>query len=129
MTIDDIKFDEKGLVPAICQDAETGDILMFAWMNKESLKKTVETGVMTYWSRSRGKLWVKGETSGNTQTVREIRVDCDADCLLFKVIPNGNGAACHEGYRSCFFRSMDASGTEFAVTDEKVFNPRDIYGK
>ncbi len=129
MSIDDIKFDEKGLVPAICQDAETGDILMFAWMNRESLEKTIETGVMTYWSRSRKKLWVKGESSGNTQAVREMRVDCDGDCLLFKVIPNGTGAACHEGYRSCFFRKMDGDGGAFAVTDERVFNPDDVYRK
>ena len=129
MTIDDIKFDEKGLVPAICQDAETGDILMLAWMNRDSLEKTIQTGVMTYWSRSRKKLWVKGETSGNTQTVRDIRVDCDGDCLLFKVTPNGTGAACHEGYRSCFFRVLNQSGTEFTVTGEKVFNPEDVYGK
>lgn len=128
MTIDDIKFDEKGLVPAICQDAETGDILMFAWMNRESLEKTIETGVMTYWSRSRKKLWVKGESSGNTQTVREMRVDCDGDCLLFKVTPNGSGAACHEGYRSCFFRAINGS-REFAVTEERLFDPNEVYGK
>ncbi len=129
MNIDDIKFDEKGLAPAICQDAETGDILMFAWMNRESLEKTIETGMMTYWSRSRKKLWVKGESSGNTQTVVEIRVDCDADCLLFKVIPNGTGAACHEGYHSCFFRKMDDGAREFLTTDERVFNPDDVYGR
>ncbi len=129
MTIDDIKFDEKGLVPAICQDAETGDILMFAWMNRDSLQKTIDTGVMTYWSRSRGKLWVKGETSGNTQTVREVRVDCDGDCLLFKVDPNGTGAACHEGYRSCFFRGLNESGTEFTASGQRLFNPDDVYGK
>lgn len=128
MSLDDIKFDEKGLVPAICQDAETGDILMFAWMNRESLEKTIETCVMTYWSRSRKKLWVKGESSGNTQTVREIRVDCDGDCLLFKVTPNGSGAACHEGYRSCFFRRFD-DGNGFVTVGERVFNPEDVYGK
>ncbi len=129
MTISDIKFDEKGLVPVICQDAETGEILMFAWMNRESLEKTIGTGIMTYWSRSRKKLWVKGERSGNTQTVREMRVDCDGDCLLFKVTPNGKGAACHEGYRSCFFRKMHAESGEFLVAGERVFNPEDVYGK
>ncbi|MHB9028632.1 MAG: phosphoribosyl-AMP cyclohydrolase [Candidatus Latescibacterota bacterium] len=129
MTIDDIKFDEKGLAPAICQDAETGDILMFAWMNRESLEKTIETGVMTYWSRSRKKLWVKGESSGNTQTVREMRVDCDGDCLLFKVTTNGVGAACHDGYRSCFFRALDDGSKEFTITDERVFDPHEVYGK
>ena len=129
MTIDDIKFDEKGLAPAICQDAETGDILMFAWMNRESLKKTIETGTMTYWSRSRKKLWVKGESSGNTQTVVEIWVDCDGDCLLFKVTPNGKGAACHEGYRSCFFRKLDGGDSEFRINGQRMFNPGDVYGK
>ncbi len=123
MTLDDIKFDEKGLVPAICQDAATGDILMFAWMNRESLEKTIATGVMTYWSRSRKKLWVKGETSGNTQIVRDIRVDCDGDCLLFKVDQQGRCAACHEGYRSCFFRAFDARGGEFVTTCDPVYNP------
>ena len=123
MTLDDIKFDEKGLVPAICQDAATGDILMFAWMNRESLEKTIETGIMTYWSRSRKKLWVKGETSGNILNVREIRVDCDGDCLLFKVDQEGMGVACHEGYRSCFFRRYDTGGKEFEVTDTIVYHP------
>lgn len=125
MTLDDIKFDEKGLVPAICQDAATGDVLMFAWMNRESLGKTISTGIMTYWSRSRKKLWIKGETSGNTQVVREIRIDCDGDCLLFKVDPRGRGAACHDGYRSCFFRAFDADapGGEFVVTCDPLYNP------
>ena len=123
MTIDDIKFDEKGLVPAITQDEATGEVLMFAWMNRESLERTIETGVMTYWSRSRKKLWTKGETSGNIQTVSEIRVDCDADCLLFKVVQGGLGAACHDGYRSCFYRAYDGTGGTFAVVEKQVFDP------
>jgi phosphoribosyl-AMP cyclohydrolase len=122
VNIDDIKFDEKGLVPAIAQDAETGEILMFAWMNDESLRKTLETGIMTYWSRSRQKIWVKGETSGNFQKVREICVDCDADCLLFKVTAQGSGAACHDGFRSCFYRKIDPSG-EFFECGERIFIP------
>jgi len=125
VNIDDIKYDEKGLAPAIIQDAVTGEILMFAWMNSESLKKTLETGVMTYWSRSRQKLWVKGETSGNLQVVNEVYVDCDADCLLFKVTPKGDGAACHDGYRSCFYRKIDPADSEFIVIGERIFQPED----
>jgi len=122
VNIDDIKFDEKGLVPAIAQDAGTGEILMFAWMNSESLKKTLETGIMTYWSRSRQKLWVKGETSGNFQVVQEMYIDCDADCLLFKVTAQGDGAACHDGFRSCFYRKIDSSG-EFFEVGKRIFVP------
>ena len=124
MNIDDIKYDEKGLVPAITQDAVTGEILMFAWMNSESLGKTLETGIMTYWSRSRQKLWTKGETSGYFQVVQEIYVDCDADCLLFKVTPQGDGAACHDGFRSCFYRKIDLSG-EFFEVGERIFLPEE----
>jgi len=123
MVIDTLKFDEKGLIPVITQDAETGDILMFAWMNRESLDITIKTGVMTYWSRSRGKLWIKGETSGNTQEVRELFVDCDADCLLAKVDQKGLGAACHDGYRSCFYRKIDMEERKLAVVGKRVFNP------
>ena len=129
MAINTIKFDEKGLIPAIVQDVNTGEVLMFAWMNRESFKRTLENGVMTYWSRSRQKLWVKGETSGNIQEVREVYIDCDADCLLFKVEPKGVGAACHEGYRSCFFRSVNIPDGEFAVVDEKLFEPEEVYNK
>jgi len=129
LAINTIKFDEKGLIPAIVQDVNTGEVLMFAWMNRESFKRTLENGVMTYWSRSRQKLWVKGETSGNIQEVREVYIDCDADCLLFKVEPKGVGAACHEGYRSCFFRSVNIPDGEFAVVDEKLFEPEEVYNK
>ena len=124
-----IKFDSQGLIPAIAQDAETGDILMFAWMNRESLEKTLETGVMTYWSRSRQELWIKGETSGNIQEVCEAFVDCDADCLLFKVTPMGLGAACHKGYRSCFFRLIDSDDGGLSVIADPVFDPNDVYKK
>lgn len=129
MSINTIKFDEKGLIPAIVQDADSGEVVMFAWMNRESLTKTLETGVMTYWSRSRQKLWIKGETSGNTQKVREIYIDCDADCLLFKVEPQGLKAACHEGYRSCFFRQVALPSGAFTIIAERVFDPRDVYNK
>ncbi len=129
MAIDTIKFDEKGLIPAIVQDADTGGVVMFAWMNRESFKKTLETGLMTYWSRSRQQLWIKGETSGNTQRVRDIFIDCDADCLLFKVEPQGTGAACHEGYRSCFFRRVDMPAGSFTTIGERLFDPEKVYGK
>lgn len=127
MKIENVKFDDKGLIPAIAQDHKTGDILMFAWMNEESLARTLETGVMTYWSRSRQTLWVKGESSGNTQTVVEAYIDCDADCLLFRVNPEGLGAACHKGYRSCFFRKIDPADGSFSIVDERVFDPKDVY--
>jgi len=100
-----LNFDEKGLIPAIAQDAETGEVLMLAYMNEDSLKKTLETGEMWYWSRSRKELWHKGETSGNIQKVKEIYYDCDADALLAKIEQVG-GVACHTGNRSCFYRKL-----------------------
>jgi phosphoribosyl-AMP cyclohydrolase len=103
MTID-LTFDDRGLIPAVVQDAETGDVLMVAWMNAESLRLTQETGYATFWSRSRQELWKKGATSGNLQRVQEIWVDCDADTLLLKVEPAG--PACHTGHRSCFYRQL-----------------------
>ena len=99
-----VKFDDKGLVTAVAIDDANGDVLMLAHMNAEALRLTLETGRMTYWSRSRKSLWIKGETSGNTQRLVSARLDCDGDALLFRVVPEGQGAACHEGYRSCFFR-------------------------
>ncbi len=124
-----IKFDEKGLVPVIAQDINTGEILMFAWMNRQSFKKTLDTGVMTYWSRSRQKLWIKGERSGNIQEVREVYIDCDADCLLIKVEPKGIGAACHEGYRSCFYRRVNPKDGSFSVVETQLFDPDEIYNE
>jgi len=103
----DLKFDEKGLVTAVVVDNSDGTILMLAHMNAEALHITLETGLMTYWSRSRKKLWVKGETSGNTQRFVSVRLDCDGDALVFRVEQQGAGAACHEGYRSCFFRKLE----------------------
>lgn len=115
-----------GLVTAIAQDVASGDILMVAYMNREAWEKTLATGVACYWSTSRNKLWIKGETSGNTQEVHEIRVDCDADAVLMKVHQRG-GAACHEGYRSCFFRRVEPAG--WRVIEERVVDPEQLYGK
>ncbi len=102
--IDSLVFNADGLIPAVVQDAETREVLMVAWMNRESLQRTVETGQTWFWSRSRGELWHKGATSGNTQDVRSMLVDCDADCLLVLVDPAG--PACHTGATSCFFRTI-----------------------
>jgi phosphoribosyl-ATP pyrophosphohydrolase/phosphoribosyl-AMP cyclohydrolase len=104
MTPDDVKFDEQGLAPAIVQDALSGEVLMLAWMNRESLALTLSTGKATFWSRSRRELWVKGETSGNTQSVKSVKLDCDGDAILVVVEPAG--PACHTGARSCFFQTM-----------------------
>ncbi|WP_297527614.1 phosphoribosyl-AMP cyclohydrolase [Thiohalobacter sp.] len=104
--LDEIKWTEDGLVPAIAQDAETGEILMFAWMNRESLALTVARGEAVYWSRSRGRLWHKGEESGHVQKVAEIRVDCDKDVVLLKIEQKG-GIACHTGRRSCFYFRLE----------------------
>jgi phosphoribosyl-AMP cyclohydrolase len=101
-----VKFGPDGLVTAVAVDAADGAVLMLAHMNRESLALTLKNGFMTYWSRSRKKLWLKGETSGNRQRVVSSSIDCDGDALLFRVSPEGDGAACHEGYRSCFFRLL-----------------------
>jgi phosphoribosyl-AMP cyclohydrolase len=115
-----------GLVPAIAQDADTGEVLMVAYMNRDSWKHTLETGMATYWSTSRNSLWVKGETSGHTQEVTEIRVDCDADAVLLKVRQKG-GVACHLGYRRCFFRRAERG--EWIATEARAVDPGEIYGK
>ncbi|MFH0974379.1 MAG: phosphoribosyl-AMP cyclohydrolase [Spirochaetota bacterium] len=114
-----------GLVPAIAQDEKTGEVLMMAYMNKESWELTIETGIVHYWSRSRNELWKKGETSGNIQKVKEIRVDCDDDTVLLKVEQVG-GAACHTGYRSCFYRVVNNGGLK--IDGEKIFDPDKVYG-
>jgi phosphoribosyl-AMP cyclohydrolase len=113
-----------GLVPAIVQDAETKDILMLAYMNRESWEKTLQTGKATFWSRSRKQLWLKGESSGHVQIVKEIYIDCDDDTILLLVDQLG-GAACHTGHRSCFFRKR--VGDDFVVIGEKVFDPKEVY--
>ncbi|ERP39238.1 phosphoribosyl-AMP cyclohydrolase [Chitinivibrio alkaliphilus] len=101
----EVRFNDQGLVCAIAQDAESGRVLMQAWMNRDTLKETLETGDMVYWSRSRQERWKKGETSGHTQKVQEARIDCDGDSLLFRIFQKG--AACHKGYRSCFYRRAE----------------------
>ena len=121
-----VKYDANGLVTAIAQDAETGEILMLAYMNEATLRQTLETKTMTYWSRSRQEVWVKGQSSGNTQSVEEVRIDCDGDALLFKVQQRG-GAACHTGHRSCFYRVFE--GGELVKEGEPVFDPAAVYGK
>lgn len=120
-----IDFDKgNGLIPAIVQDVATNDVLMLAYMNRESWEKTLETKKATYWSRSRKTLWTKGESSGNVQIVKEVRIDCDNDTILLKVEQVG-GAACHTGYRSCFYRRM--SGDRLEIDDVKIFDPEDVY--
>jgi phosphoribosyl-AMP cyclohydrolase len=114
-----------GLLPAIAQDAATGEVLMLAYINEESWRKTLETGKVHYWSRSRSKLWLKGESSGHVQLVKEILVDCDLDTVVFKVEQLG-GAACHTGHRSCFYRKVQ--GDELEVQGEPVFDPAKVYG-
>ena len=109
-----LKYDANGLITAVVQDAESGDVLMVAYMNREALEQTIRTRRATYWSRSRQKFWIQGETSGHIQHVKEVRVDCDKDCLLVKV--EQVGAACHEGYRSCFFRRVSEDGGELETT-------------
>jgi phosphoribosyl-AMP cyclohydrolase len=124
---DNLKFDSNGLIPAIIQEQRTGRVLMMAWMNRASLEKTIETRKTHFWSRSRQKFWMKGETSGHTQQVKDIAFDCDGDTLLIQV--EQIGAACHKGYQSCFFRSVEGKGDAFKVTEPQLENPDDIYGK
>jgi phosphoribosyl-AMP cyclohydrolase len=123
----DVDFDKSGgLVPAIAQDASDGTVLMLAWMNREAYEETVRTGRAVYFSRSRGKLWRKGEESGHVQLVRGIFLDCDADTILLKVEQLGE-AACHEGYRSCFFRQVLSDGIK--TVGERIFDPGEVYRK
>jgi phosphoribosyl-AMP cyclohydrolase len=122
-----LDFDKAGgLVAAIAQDADTGAVLMIAWMNQEAFAETLRTGRAVYYSRSRGKLWRKGEESGHFQEVKEVYVDCDADAVLLKVKQIG-GAACHEGYQSCFFRKVAGDGLQ--IVAERVFDPKQVYHK
>ncbi len=123
---DKLKWTEDGLVPAIIQDHRTGRVLMMAWMNRASLEKTLETRRTWFWSRSRKKFWMKGESSGHVQVVRDVAFDCDGDCLLIQV--EQTGAACHEGFRSCFFRSVDAVGAGWIEVEERLEDPESIYG-
>src|SRR5213080_2409202 len=113
-----LKFDANGLIPAIIQEQATGRVLMMAWMNRASLEKTIESGKTHFWSRSCQKFWLKGETSGHIQTVKDIAFDCDGDTLLIQV--EQVGAACHEGYKSCFFRSAENDGANFKITESQL---------
>ena len=121
--IDQIKYDSQGLVPVVIQDWQNNEVLMVAYMNKDSLKTTIETGKTHFWSRSRQKYWMKGESSGHTQDVKELYIDCDADCVLMKV--EQKVAACHTGYRSCFYRKWEQD--DFTAVGEKIFDEKDVY--
>lgn len=126
------RFDDRGLITAIVSDVHDGEILMVAHMNAQALALTIQTGKAHYFSRSRGKLWMKGETSGNIQTVKEIRTDCDQDAIWLKVEVAGHDATCHTGRRSCFYRTVtlqDGKPMLDIVDDERHFDPKDVYGK
>jgi phosphoribosyl-AMP cyclohydrolase len=130
------KFDEHGLIPVVTTDYTTGEVLMMAYMNEESLRLTIELGEAVYWSRSRNEIWHKGKTSGNVQVVRELRIDCDQDALWLRVTVLGLNATCHVGYRSCFYRSIPtgpaarAHGTSLHFEEkEKAYDPAQVYGK
>ena len=124
---DKLKFDANGLIPAIIQEQKTGRVLMMAWMNKASLEKTIQSGKTHFWSRSRQKFWMKGESSGHTQSVKDVAFDCDGDTLLIQV--EQVGAACHEGYKSCFFRSAREEGEGFEITEPMLVAPEQMYAK
>ena len=120
-----LKYNADGLIPAIVQQHDTGRVLMMAWMNEASLRSTIETGKTHFWSRSRQKYWMKGESSGHTQAVKQISFDCDGDTLLIQV--EQTGAACHEGYQSCFFRALDDK-QGITITEPQLQKPEEIYG-
>jgi len=124
---DKLKFNTEGLIPAIVQEQSTGRVLMMAWMNRASLETTIATGKTHFWSRSRKKFWMKGETSGHVQTVKDIAFDCDGDTLLIQV--DQIGAACHEGFKSCFFRSVESNEDGFKITEGQLKPPEEIYAK
>ncbi len=125
--LEQLKFNGDGLIPAIIQEQSTGRVLMMAWMNREAVRRTVEEGKTVFWSRSRQKYWIKGETSGNVQAVKNVSFDCDGDTVLIQV--EQTGAACHEGYKSCFFRSVTEGGSATRVTEPRLADPNDLYGK
>jgi len=126
------RFDQNGLITAVVVDAATSEVLMLAHMNAEALARTIATGIATYWSRSRAEIWVKGATSGNLQHVQELRIDCDQDAVLLKVSVDGHGAACHRGYRSCFYRTIpvgaDPATAMLTTTEAPMVDPADLYG-
>ncbi len=125
LTLSQLKFDENGLIPVIIQDHQTHEVLMMAYMNREALERTLKGPLVNFWSRSRNKFWVKGEESGHTQEVKEVFYDCDGDCLLIKV--DQKVAACHEGYRSCFFRKIEDGASK--IIAERLFDPKKTYAK
>jgi phosphoribosyl-ATP pyrophosphohydrolase/phosphoribosyl-AMP cyclohydrolase len=125
-TIANLKYDAAGLIPAVCVDVDTRQVVMVAYMNADSLRDTVKTGKTHFWSRSRKKYWMKGESSGHTQDVQAVYTDCDKDTLVIEV--KQHGAACHEGYFSCFYRKLNESG-DWDIVAEKLFNPDDVYKK
>ncbi|MCC6240254.1 MAG: phosphoribosyl-AMP cyclohydrolase [Phycisphaerales bacterium] len=125
--LDSLKFDANGLIPAIIQDHATGQVLMMAWMNRDSLEQTIKTGKTHFFSRSRNKLWLKGESSGHIQQVRSIATDCDQDVLLIKV--QQAGAACHDGYYSCFYRQYQGETSDWKIVGDKLFDPQKVYKK
>jgi phosphoribosyl-AMP cyclohydrolase len=125
------RFDERGLIAAIAQDAGTGEVLMLAWMNEQALTLTIETGIAHYWSRSRNSLWKKGESSGEFQQVVELRVDCDQDAVLMRVVVQGHGTACHTGRTSCFYRNVerqDDGSVKLVFTGSPRVQPAELYG-
>ena len=123
--LSELKYDSDGLVVAVIQDRDNDEVLMVGYMNPEAIKETLTTGRVCFWSRSRQKLWIKGETSGHTQTVKSVAIDCDGDALLIKV--DQKVAACHAGYRSCFFREVSPNGESTDIVGEKVFDADDVY--
>ena len=124
--LDSLKFDDNGLIPAIIQDDASGEVLMMAWMNRDSLQKTIETRKTHFFSRSRNKLWLKGESSGHVQEIQDIFIDCDTDTILIKA--RQHGAACHEGYKTCFFRKLDEAG-QWQICAQRLVDPEQVYGK
>ncbi|MCL2162306.1 MAG: phosphoribosyl-AMP cyclohydrolase [Betaproteobacteria bacterium] len=124
--LDDLRWDADGLIPAIAQEAASGKVVMFAWMNREALERTVATGEAVYWSRSRARLWHKGEESGHVQKVCELRTDCDGDVLLLSIEQVG-GIACHTGRQSCFFRRLSDEGRKWEDVEPVLKDPKDIY--
>ncbi len=123
--LNQLKTDQNGLIPAIIQDDRNNEVLMVGYMNREAVRRTLESGRVCFWSRSRQEYWIKGETSGHTQTVRTVAFDCDGDALLIKV--EQKGGACHVGYRSCFFREVSPDGNSTRIVGEKVFDPDAVY--
>jgi phosphoribosyl-AMP cyclohydrolase len=128
MNVNGPDFSKAELIPVIAQDEQTGEVLMLAYMNQDAYQETLKTGRVCYYSRSRNRLWRKGEESGNVQELKSLYFDCDADTLLVKVNQIG-GAACHEGYKSCFFRKIDPQSGDVSVEGERVFDPAAVYGK